>query len=89
MMSDVQTRPKEGARRTRKDEIAVVDENAVAILAELANVKVGDGRPELSEANELGAVKSNRVVDRSRAVDDPVRESQVRIECWNSLIRRT
>ena len=58
-------------RRTRENEVAVVDENAVAVLAELAEVEVGDGRPELGKADELGAVESNRVVDRSRTVDDP------------------
>lgn len=63
--------------RTGKGDVAVVDEDEVAVLAELRAVKVDDHLASLGEADELLAVDAMRVVQRARAVDDCGGEASV------------
>lgn len=58
--------------------VAVVDEDEVAILAELGAVEFLDHETSTSEADELRSVKAIRVVEGARAVND------CRV-CWSSV----
>ena len=55
--------------------VAIVDEDEVAILAELGAVEFLDHETSTSEADEFRSVKAIRVVEGARAVNDCR-------ECW-------
>lgn len=57
-------------RLTGQLDVAVVDQDQVALLGQLRPVELLDHETVRREADELGAVEAIRVVQRTGAVDD-------------------